>query len=1774
MSNLAHTYTATAKVRDLVQAALYRGHRDADHSPVLLKIPSGDRPSAAQVARLRHEYSILRSLRVPGVVKPLGLEKVGDSLALVLENVGEESLDRGAGSQALDLPTFLRVAISMARVLESVHRHHIIHKDIKPGNFTLNAGWAAGEVTLIDFTVATRLSLEDRRATSVNRLEGTLAYMSPEQTGRMNRVLDRRTDLYSLGVTFYELLTGVLPFRTSDPLELVHSHIARTPVPPHAIAPATPPMVSAIVMKLLSKNAEDRYQDVGGLRADLERCLELAAAGGEIASFPLGEQDFSDELRIPQKLYGREADAARLLETFDRTRRGATELLLISGYSGVGKSALVNEIQRQIVRGGRFIAGKFDQLGRRVPYLPITRACGDLLRSILTEPPETLAGWRQKILEALGPNGQVVVDLVPELQLVIGPQPKVQALGPSEAQHRFEQAFQSFLQVFTSAEHPLAFFLDDLQWADPASLRLIHLLLTSPRRSHLLVIGAYRENEVDPVHPLALALADLRKAGAPIQEMKLAPLTLSDVGQLLTDTLGRDRTESDLAPLAALVLRKTHGNPFFLNQFVTDLHRKGLLAWNPATRRWAWSLDRIEGATATENVIDFMIAKLRRLGQGPQRALSLAACIGHQFDRRTLAVILEQPPAEVAALLWEALGEGLIVPLDANQGFLHHQGDGAIVEAGDDELNPAYRFLHDRVQQAAYALIAEAQKQDVHLRIGRLMMAGAGGGADDRLFDVVNHMNFGAALIGDREERRALARLNLQAGRKARDAIAYGMAVKLLANCQDLLGEGALHSDGGADYDIAYPACLTQAECAFVDGDVDGAFRLLDLASRHARTTLDRVAALKLRTLILSNLNRMDEAIVSGLETARLLGMEFPRPDGDLGPAIGAELGALGAALAERSVESLIDLPVASDPEAVALLDVLYGIIPAAAQTNTALMVLTVAKAVNLALQRGNSRVSSYFYICYGMVLAGAGDLETGYRLGQLGIRLNERMDVHAVSGANHFVFGAFVSFWRRPLSESLEQFAQGLKAGLDAGDYLHAAYCITFLGLYRLYMGESLDEVAAELAGKAELLARTGNVVNERAVKLVGQLIACFRGQTAGRGSLAGPGFDAAEFERAIVGSGNRFLISTYYLCWAIARYFAGDYAGALADLEKAVPAVPPELTRAEITFFAALARAGRLRAEPAGAGDRSAALAELAKDEETLRAWAASSPGTFGHRHALVAAELASLSGDSRQALTLYERAVTLAQEAKSVLHEALANELCSKLAAAEGWTKVASLYRQEARAAYQRWGATAKVQEIAPDLTAGHAAATAEVRAEQLDALSFVKASQAISTEIVLAKLIQSLMRIVIEQAGAERGFLILLHDGELWVEGVAGTVEPTAFERFRLDADDGDVDVGAGHFSMPRSIIGYSQRTKEKVLIGDTDGQNLFAADAHLRNHRPRSLLCLPMVRQGDLVGLLYLENSLTGGAFTPDRVELLEVLSSQAAVSLENAILYDEMEKRVEERTRELEASLQLLKKNQAQLIEAERRTAVAHYEREMAIARQIQTSILPKRLAVPGMEIAAAMITASEVGGDYYDLQPTEDGGCWLGIGDVSGHGLNAGLMMLMIQSSLGTLMRRDPNADPASLVCLMNRMVHENIRVRLGRDDFATLSLFRFYPDGRYVVAGAHEDIVVWRARTGRCEQIATQGSWVGIRERTESQMPNQENRLEEGDLMMLYTDGLTEARSDTGEQLGLDRLADALAHLHAEPTATICTRLLEQAKVWAPVQDDDQTLVVLRRQ
>jgi predicted ATPase/HPt (histidine-containing phosphotransfer) domain-containing protein len=1494
-------YRLAERLHESPWALLFRGVREADGRGVLIKILRDESPTAIELARLRHEHAVLASLTAPGVARPLELVSAGNRLALVLEDAGAGSLRDIIDAGRPELPRFLELAIALAKIVESIHREGILHKDLKPEHFLVDA--ETGALTLIDFASATRLPRETPMVVSPGRQEGTLAYMSPEQSGRMNRVVDQRSDLYSLGVTLYELLTGVLPFTSTDPLELVHGHIARMPAPAHEQAPGTPAIVSAIVGKLLAKMAEDRYQSCAGLIADLGRCATELRAGGPLEPFPLGLHDVSGALRISQRLYGREAETAALLAAFERARSGAAELVLIAGPSGVGKSAVVHELQKRLVRQGRFVDGKFDQLNRAVPYASIANACRQLLRSILADSASALDRWAQRIRAALGPNVSVVADLVPELKLVLGDPPRAAELGPTESQNRFERVFQQFVKVFTSEEHPLVLFLDDLQWADAASLRLLQALVTAPDRGYLLVLGAYRDNEVGPLHALTLMIEEARRQNAIIRQASLAPLGLTHVRLLLSDALGRD--DLQLAALAALVLRKTDGNPFFVTQFLGTLVDERLLTFAPESG-WSWELEDIERAGVTDNVIDLLIGRLHRFSPATQEMLRVASSIGHRFDLDTLAAVSGRSTREVAEQLWQPLHDGLLVPLDDRYRYGADAEPGAPGEPAP--INARYRFLHDRVQQAAYALIEPADRAAVHLRVGRwLLERGERSSQEDLLFEVVGHLNRGAVGITDPAERLRLATLNLTAGCRARDSAAYETGIALLGQSIALLGR----QGWSTGYEPTLAAHLALAECEAANGAPATAFELIETIDRQARPGLDRSAARRLKGQLLTQMNRMPEAVAAIAEAAAMLGIVLPLDPEVLGPAIGGEFGALARALAGREIESLADLPLMTDPRALATVEVLRAAIPSAFTCNQGLLALVILKAISLSLEHGNPPAASHLYCMYGLLHGSiTGDRATGYRFGVLGVRLGERPAHRSSAGGAEFVFAAMVAHWHAHVSESLEHFHRATRASLEAGDRIHLGYAIATASMMRLCVGEGLDALRDDVPGYAEALRTGGDRANLNAVLSVAQSVANLQGRTTRRDSLDGDGFDERQHRDAI--GVNLFLLGVHLVAKTIALFFAGDFSQALAacdEVETLIAFLQGHIMTVEHAFYRALARAALARVAPAA--ERGALLSALAKDEEVLRALAASAPMNHAHRVALVAAERATVTGAASEAFALYEQAIALAREHGFIHHEALANELCARFHLAHGRAKVARVYLFDALYGYRRWGATAKANDlldahpellaeaIAPEAWRASGGATATTLLAGFDATAAMRIAQAIASELVLERLIERMMRSLIEHAGAQRGLLVVMRAGRLRVSATA-QVDPDTVAL----ALDQDLEQSR---ELSVAIVNYVARSHEAVVVAEATEDPRFAADPYFARARPRSVLCVPMLTQGRLMGVLYLENNAASNVFDPARLEFLRFFAAQAAIAFENATLYAELEAKVEERTRALAA---------------------------------------------------------------------------------------------------------------------------------------------------------------------------------------------------------------------------------------------------------------------------
>jgi predicted ATPase/tRNA A-37 threonylcarbamoyl transferase component Bud32 len=1139
MNELTAQYTLSAKIRETPFSELHRGFRNVDGAPVVVKLVRGSRSTPIDLARLRHEHELLKSLDAPQIVKTQGLVTQGRNLALVLEDAGEISLDQLILSGHLNLARSLELAIALARTLAVVHSNSIVHKDIKPQHFFVQKN-APNAVVLVDFGIATRLSHELQTRSRVTELEGTLAYIAPEQTGRMNRLVDCRSDLYSLGVTLYELFTGQLPFTTTDPLELVHCHIARMPPNPRVYRTDLPQPVIDIILKLLAKAAEERYQSAVGLEYDLERCLKQLQTSDKMVAFELGEHDYSGELTIPQNLYGRESELAELVATLERTRSGAKELFLLSGVAGVGKSVLVYELQQQVLRGGYFATGKFDFLGSSVPYAPIAQAFRELIRSALAESPEVLASRKKSLLEAVGPNGQLMIELVPELALIIGPQPAVPALGASESQHRFELVFQNFLRTFADAGHPLVLFLDDLQWADAGSLRLLQHMLTAKGLGHLLVIGAYRKNEVNAAHPLSYTLQELRRVGTVITDLTVQPLALPHITQMLVDALLC--SAKSVGELASVLLDKTRGNPFFISQFLTTLYRDKLLCYSHEQQSWQWDLKQLSGRLATDNVVDFMLSQLHELPASTQEMLRFAACIGSKFDQETLVTVSLRSFSEVKLSLWNAVQQGLLVPLDGNYRF------GSVPETDSTELlepiiNAEYRFLHDRVHQAAYALIGEQDRAPVHLSIGRLLLNRAKDNpTDSNLFEVTDHLNRGRACIGEPRERLRLAQLNLAAGRKARDAAAPGAAVQYLTIALELLGSTPFADS----YELALPIHMLKAECEYLIGNLAESLRLTALIEVNARTLLERAIARNLELTVFYKTGQLPAACLRTADTVRHLGGEMPDVEDQkaLGDAIGAEFGTYQAAVAGRSIESLVDLPPMTDPIQLALLETLANGVPAAFGSNPPLHVVLVLKGVQL-LSQATAPLGGFFYEQYAIVHSViTGDLDTAFRYGQLGIEFAKRTGDASTAGQVYFLFGGFTAHWRMHISHGLELLRSALRLALEAGDRFYAAFASSVAANYRLYAGESLEDVQLAVNAAREVAEQAGDLVNQSFSGICQQAVWALQGKTNHLGTLNSESFDEATFESTVALSALPF----YGTVKAMVRYLDGQPGEALA--------------------------------------------------------------------------------------------------------------------------------------------------------------------------------------------------------------------------------------------------------------------------------------------------------------------------------------------------------------------------------------------------------------------------------------------------------------------------------------------------------------------------------------------------------------------------------------------------------------------------------------------------
>ncbi|MCB2185502.1 MAG: AAA family ATPase [Deltaproteobacteria bacterium] len=1506
------------KIYDSSKTIVFRATRATDSLPVILKTIKAPLLDNDRISRFEQAYQIISSLVTEGVIKCYGLERHGQKPVLILEDIGADSLDRLMSKQRLDVALALRLAIRIAAVLARIHSRLVIHKDINPANIIWNP--ANDEFRIIDFDIASFAARQKIALIPPDYLEGTLSYISPEQTGRMNRVLDYRTDYYSLGATLYEMLTGVPPFQAQDSMELLHCHLAVKPIPPHERTPGLAPILSEIVLKLMSKNPEERYQSALGLQHDLEKCLQDLSTTGSLSSFPLGRLDYSDRFQIPQKLYGRGQQAEEILSAFARICDGKAEFLFISGYSGVGKTSLVHEIYRPITeKRGYFIEGKFDQFQRNIPYYAWIQAFKTATNFWLMEGEDKLAAWREAITAAVGDNGRVLTEVIPDLELIIGPQPPIPVLGGQESQNRFNYVFTNFIKAIACEEHPFVIFLDDLQWIDTASLNLLRLLAADDELSHLLIIGAYRDNEVDESHPLLLEINDLKARNPRLHQMSVGNLSREEVRSLVAESLNCSPTGT--GSLNDLVYGKTLGNAFFVHQLLYTLNEEGLLYFDETTRGWRWDLEAMQNLVISENVVHLLIQKLHRLPALTQDFLKLAACIGSRFSLKMLAIIAETTENQARENLQPALREGYIHPLEADQ-----------------------KFAHDRIQQAAYLLISERDREAVHWRIGRLLLQQIlPEKREESLFDLVGHLNKGHKLIQEPDERKELIRLNLSAGKKANASTAYGPGQSYYAFALRLLQE----NDWQDDYQLSLLAHQEAVETAYLNHDFPTMESLAAMVLEQAQTLSDKIPVYEVLIQAYATQSNIHKSIETALHVLKLLQAELPENPEQTD--IAEAMQTINQLMAAQMVADLDQLPEMDQPEVLNTMRILASIVAPSYNANPHLMILIVLKMVILSIQHGNTPLSTVAYSMYGLILSGVlGDYDASYQFGRLSLRLLERFDAHALRARTYHIVYSFTLHWKAHLRETLAPLWEAHQIGLASGDFEFVGHALHVHFLNSIYTGRQLEALKAEIPIRTTILKNHKQVYHrERVYK---QMVVNLLGEFAEKPwILTGRYCQEEKAIQTFSEVGDISGVAMFHVTKLVLAYHFDQYSLALGHAPKAeenLYGLPGLILVPLLYFYDSLTRLA-LFPEMEEATQKEI-LAKVASNQEMMKNWADYAPMNFLHKYHLVEAERSAAVGDYLEAEELYEKALEGAKRHEYIQEEALACQLYARFWHRRGQGRIVRQFMKNAYALYHLWGAkaiTAHLEAQHPHwLGLSSSGQVDQTRlssslARDMDINAFLKSTQIITGEIAQDKLLTKMMRTVLEHAGAQKGVLLLERSGQ-WVVEAQGAVEDREVKLLQAIPFNTET---ATEIGVSETIVNYVIRTQKYVVLVDAAHEGEFVRCNHVLRNQPKSILCLPLINQKQLNGVLYLENNLVAGAFTDKRVMILNLLSGHMAISIQNAALYanlqlvnENLEQLVSLRTRELSDAFKDLGSKHTQLEKAHADLKVEIAERRKA----------------------------------------------------------------------------------------------------------------------------------------------------------------------------------------------------------------------------------------------
>lgn len=1492
-TSLSASYEVKAEIFNGKRSVVYRGHRSEDDLPVILKTISASTLDGERTANFKREYDVLSRLDIEGVIQVFKLKESNNNLIMVMEDIGGSSLDRIITNEPPALETFLSIAIAIAEIVGNIHHQHLIHKNLNPSHIIWEP--IKEKVQIIGFSGATELPFEKVLFQNPANMQVSLDYISPEQTGRMNRIVDYRTDLYSLGIIFYELLTGETPFSESDPLELVHCHIAQQAQPPHRLNRDIPKQLSNIIMCLMEKNAEDRYQSAFALMADLKECQSQWNQSNKIKEFNLGKKDFLGKLDITQKLYGRTIEVQKLLDAFDRVKNGDKELFLIGGYTGVGKTALAHETHKPITaRKGYFIEGKFDQYQRNIPYSAWIQAFTGMVDFFLTEREAQLAGWKEKILRAVGDNGKVLTDVIPNLELILGAQPSTPEIGSTEAQNRFNYVFQKFINVVSQKEHPLVVFLDDLQWADSASLSLVRTLMTDTGSNHLLLIGAYRDNEVDASHPLMIEIESLASNSVQVEQLTLGNLLQEHVDEIVSDAMHSAQLAS--MALAQLIFSKTYGNAFFVHQMLHMLDSEDFLNFDYEMQHWQWDMVAIEAMEFSDNVLDLLLVKLNRLPAPTQSTLMFSACIGNRFDLETLALISQQSKKLTLETLEPAIQEHLVLPLDVNY--------KKWLNSDEDIANTFFKFKHDRIQQAVYGQLISDRKKELHLLMGQRMLeqdSSQSDGVAINLLEMVEHLNIGRSLISEAKDKIELARLNLKSGLIAKESTAYTGARKYLAIAAESLPDNCWSEH----YKLTLKVYTEFAEIEYLNGNSEQAESLCAMALGQAKSALDKANIQNILIVQNTMAAKYGKAMRAAQQALILLNAYWDETD--LTASIEEEFSIIRRALDKKDINKLhLEEPM-REPDKLAAIQILANTLPLTFISDQSLFPMVVAKAVNLSLQLGPAAQSAMSYAAYGIILTAQGDYKEAHQFGAMALKLSQKFNDYSQQCRAGEIWIASINHWVEHIETSESVSNDACAAGMLAGEFQYVGYTRLYQASNLLYSGTPLDTLSKRIGEFLLFSNKTKNLLTTDVLEGIQIAIAYLSGTNSSK-----PGesiLNDNSYRTRCENNQSRLATGTYLILKSQAQYLCGELDEAFQNIQEAenyLPDMPGAISLVEHNFYSSLITLSLYR--DAEAVEQAEYLDHIKSKQKQMKTWTENCSENFQNKYFLIEAEIARVSSNESAAINYYDKAIVSARENGFIQNEALANELFANFWLEKGNLNTSRLHLAESIRLYGAWGASNKIDslrdkypqfpnEIFGNSSDGNSieASSDTANSEQfapLDLESVIRASHVISEEIELEQLIRKIIHVIIENAGARKGVLIFTDDkNPVYEVNLENTDKSSAIKEDRKSGTT---------TSFPQSIVNYVKRIGKNVVLDDACIDERFQSDPYLGNTKAKSVLCLPVIRQANLLGVLYLENNLASHVFTLDRVKLAEILVTQAAISLDNARIYEDLKHEIDE----------------------------------------------------------------------------------------------------------------------------------------------------------------------------------------------------------------------------------------------------------------------------------